>query len=400
MSTKIKNPNAHGNKVSKTRRPFGDPVSDPKPTSNFIEIPADQITKPADLSLSLDSVLSAADIKSINKAGKIVFHVVGDSGGVNGTETQEALAEQMENQIKNAADGAKPAFMYHVGDVVYFNGVSTDYEPQFYDPYKYYPANIFAIPGNHDGDTHTRGTDEPDTEPSLYGFIKNFCADKRQPADESPYRYTMNQPYPYWRLDAPFVTIIGLYSNVDGSLDKANDAAKEQYNWYIDQLKAAPKDKCLIVAIHHPCFSLDTAHGGYGEILQDMDNAATKANRKPDVVFSGHVHNYQRFNRAKGNKDYLFLISGAGGYANQARSMHRLQKDENKEDIVVPFQTTLSDVRLDAYNQTEPGFLRITIDDQYISGEYFVNNFDGTPPPVNADDTFKYDWKNNKAVNV
>jgi len=61
----------------------------------------------------------------------------------------------MQAQIKAAAGGASPRFFYHLGDVVYFNGQSINYPSQFYEPYQYYDAPIFAIPGNHDGDTVT-----------------------------------------------------------------------------------------------------------------------------------------------------------------------------------------------------------------------------------------------------
>src|SRR5207248_1651430 len=86
-------------------------------------------------------------------AGRLVFHSVGDTGGVNGTATQEAVAAAMEDQIKNAPDGQRPAFLYQLGDVIYYNGQSWLYKTEFYEPYQYYPALIFAIPGNHDGDT-------------------------------------------------------------------------------------------------------------------------------------------------------------------------------------------------------------------------------------------------------
>ena len=62
-----------------------------------------------------------------------------------------------------------------------------------------------------------RAGDPPDNEPSLFGFMHNFCDTVSH--DASPYRATMTQPYVYWTLDAPFAKIIGLYSNVDGSLD-------------------------------------------------------------------------------------------------------------------------------------------------------------------------------------
>ena len=89
-----------------------------------------------------------------------------------------------------------------------YNGQQRLYQTEFYEPYQYYPALIFAIPGNHDGDTHVRKNDPPDVEPSLFGFMENFC--DSSPRYANPYRMTMTQPYPFWTLDAPFVTIIGL----------------------------------------------------------------------------------------------------------------------------------------------------------------------------------------------
>jgi hypothetical protein len=69
----------------------------------------------------------------------------------------------------------------------------------------------------------------------------------------------MTQPYVYWVLDAPFVTIIGLYSNVEGSLDARGRNDKQQF--LQTQLSNAPQQKKLVVAVHHLPFSLDSAHG-------------------------------------------------------------------------------------------------------------------------------------------
>jgi calcineurin-like phosphoesterase family protein len=375
----------------KQRRNFGNPISYPKPNVRFINPPGPKTTV---FELDLETVMPDK-VSQINQAKKIVFHCFGDSGGIHGTEVQDAISHQMEGQIENASDNDKAAFLYHLGDVVYFNGMSTHYEEQFYDPYKYYPAEIFAIPGNHDCDTQTQTGDEPDPEASLFGFIENFCDLERRYTLHSSYRKSMNQPYVYWTLNAPYVTMIGLFSNVDGSLDK--DGAKgEQYNWLVQQLKKAPNDKCLIISVHHPIFSLDTAHGGYGEIFNDLKNAFEESKRYPDAIFHGHVHNYQRFNYQVGKKDIPVLIAGAAGYANTANSLHQLQTDAKNTKIVVPFQTTMNEVKLLAYNETDPGFLKITVDDTYLTGEYFINNFGGGTPPVNSDDSFKVDWRRNK----
>jgi 3',5'-cyclic AMP phosphodiesterase CpdA len=130
------------------------------------------------------------------------------------------------------------------------------------EPYQDYHAAIFAIAGNHDGDTKTQAGDPPDNEPSLFGFMQNFCDTASHNA--SPYRATMTQPYVYWVLEAPFTRVVGLYSNVDGSLDARGTS--EQQQWLMQQIAAAPKDKCLSVTVHHPPYSLDTTHGGYPEI--------------------------------------------------------------------------------------------------------------------------------------
>jgi hypothetical protein len=386
-------PRPQSNTYSKTKLIFGNPVASLKPNPRFIPIPAQNV-QPADLSYDLSNLLGAPAINNINSQGQIVFHLVGDTGGVNGTEIEDEIANQMAGQIVANANN-NPSFYFHLGDVIYYNGISTDYNPQFYEPYQYYPAPIFAIPGNHDGDTRVSGKDPKDTEPSLTGFFDNFCATSRTPSPDSPYRYTMNQPWPYWVLNAPFLTIIGLYTNVDGSLDDSKGNTQGQYNWFVQQLKNADPNKCLVLALHHPPFSLDSVHGGYPDILDAIDQAAAEANRYPDAVFSGHVHSYQRFTRTINNQSFLYVIAGAGGYATNEKSMHKLQTDPNNSgQIPLPFQTTRADVVLENYNTQQPGFLRLTADGSNLKGEYFVNSFDNVAASANPFDSFNLDWKN------
>lgn len=356
--------------VGKARRPVGDPVSPLKDMVGFEPIP-----RPAPSTLAVPySVFDPAASHAAEQAGKLVFHCVGDTGGIHGTATQEAIAEAMENQIKSAAAADLPRFFYHLGDVIYFNGQSSLYKSEFYEPYQYYPALIFAVPGNHDGDTHVGQGDLPDTEPSLYGFMQNFC--DTTPQHVTPYRMSMTQPYVYWTLLAPFVTIIGLYSNIDGSLDARGRNDQQQY--LNQQMKSAPADSKLLIAVHHPCFSLDSAHGGCPDILTAIDSAIAASGRAPDAVLSGHVHNYQRFSRQLKGKTVPYLVAGAGGYANDARSMHRLQNGIAGQRL--PFQTTLPDVQLEQYKQDEPGFLRITAAAGGLQFDYFIVPFDGSAP--------------------
>ena len=62
-----------------------------------------------------------------------------------------------------------------------------------------------AIPGNHDGETPKK----------IKEFQDTFCAKTQTvPPDAGViFRQTMTQPGVYWLLDAPFVQIVGLYSN-------------------------------------------------------------------------------------------------------------------------------------------------------------------------------------------
>jgi hypothetical protein len=371
---------------AKQQRPFGDPIAFPKDHPAFVDPP---LTNKTNLVLPLHAVMPD---DWINNAGKLVCHMVGDTGGIHGTDVQEAIAAAMEEQVAAAKPEVKPAFFYNLGDVVYFNGQSDLYRSQFYEPYQYYKPYVFAVPGNHDGDTHVRRGDPPVTEQSLTGFVRNFCDE--QPQHLVPYRATMTQPYVYWTLDAPFARIVGLYSNVDGSLD--GRGSFEQQQWLHDQFRAAPQDRCLIVTVHHPPYSLDRPHGGSPDIVTALEQAMTDTGRVPDAVFSGHVHSYQRFTRTRNGRQIPYVVAGAGGYANTPKLMHQLQTNPaDKSKIKPPFKTTEPDIVLAAYNDEEPGFLRLTIDAKTLTTEYFLVPFTGSPP-AGPKDTFTLNWKTHK----
>jgi hypothetical protein len=372
----IPNATPNANRFSKTRRPFLEPISSPKNNPHFEKPP---ITNNVNLTLPLRVILPDA-AAAATAAGKLVFHVIGDSGGIHGDDVQVAVAEAMEDQIKTAAPADKPAFLYHVGDVVYFNGQSELYGAQFYEPYQYYPAPIFAIPGNHDGDTRVRSGDTPDSEPSLFGFTENFCAP--QPHQISAYRSTMTQPYVYWTLDAPLVTVIGLYSNVEGTLDARGTF--EQQRWLEQQLAGAKsKDGFVIVTVHHPAYSLDKTHGGYPDIVVALDQAMQATGVTPHAVLSGHVHNMQRFTRRFNDREIPYVIDGRGGYANTDRLAHKMQKDDSGEYPATPVKAASEqdpnlDLDLEYYDQESAGFLRVTVTAQELTIDSFSVGFDGS----------------------
>ena len=65
----------------------------------------------------------------------------------------------------------RPAFLFHLGDIVYNFGEARYYYDQFYEPFRNYPAPIFAIPGNHDSFI-VPGTQSADCP--LVTFERNF----------------------------------------------------------------------------------------------------------------------------------------------------------------------------------------------------------------------------------
>src|SRR5262245_33355970 len=128
------------------------------------------------------------------------------------------------------------------------------YYQQFYEPYLHYPAPIFAIPGNHDTDVGV-----PPNHTALKPFMANFCATKpaHLPDAREVERTTITQPNCYWTLTTPLATIVGLATNAPDQ----GEVRQEQADWLVGELRDAPRERALLVALHHPPLSADDHHG-------------------------------------------------------------------------------------------------------------------------------------------
>lgn len=74
--------------------------------------------------------------------------MVGDTGCAQHSMFQSVVASAMAEQTKSeAASDAKPAFLFHLGDIVYNYGETNGYPKQFFGPYEEYLAPIVAIAG-------------------------------------------------------------------------------------------------------------------------------------------------------------------------------------------------------------------------------------------------------------
>ena len=306
---------------------------------------------------SLNTILGETRSRRLKGANQISFHVIGDTGGVKYPVAQQLVADIMDRDF--ADPKRAPAFCYHVGDVVYYNGQRSEYYSQFYEPYRDYQAPIVAIPGNHDGEPL-----HPEAEPSLEAFVRTFCAKKPEllaEAQDAP-RTTMVEPNVYWTLEAALFTIIGLYTNVP----EGGKVADDQLAWFVNEVEKAPTDRALLVALHHPPLSADAHHGGSERMGALLDGAFKKATRLPDLILTGHVHNYQRFTRTIEKRELPYLVVGASGYWH----LHNMAKQENGADLATPWTTPDRDVVLESYCADRHGFLRLTVDKETIIGEY------------------------------
>ena len=333
-------------------------------------LPAPTGLKPYEL--RLEQILGDSAVAGIVQTGQMTFHSAGDTGGINYPFAQQAVAQALEADMQLAHPAA---FFYHLGDVVYFNGERSSYYPQFYEPYADYHAPIFSIPGNHDGDVAPGSTDA-----SLAGFVENFCAVQPHRTAESQevVRDAMIQPNVYWTLKAPFVTIVGVYTNCPegGYVDS------EQAAWLEQEMAAVPIGQALIVALHHPVYSLSGTHVGSQQMGSLLADAISVSKRVPDAIFTGHVHNYQRFTDVIEGWQVPVIVAGAGGYWHQ----HPVMKDpKSGRPIKVPYKGD-AHTTLESYCDDHHGYLRVTVSPKEIVAQYVQvpsqHDAKGTTPTV------------------
>jgi hypothetical protein len=390
--------------------------------------------------------------RAIRKTKVLTFHAVGCTGCHANQQTTTHVAQVMAAHVDHphrfggvrAAERA--AFLYHLGDVVYKHDKDTVgeqsvlspadqqkdfgllYNAQFYAPYAEYAPPIFAIAGNHDG--KDKVPDGPARKSAIHHFLKNFCglSDGEPPDNQSSERRPGRQPYPYWVLQTPVAFIVGLYTNVNnaGQLDNPQDDARPQFDWLVRTLKKlrrARSDKAVLVALHYPPYSaavnflqrgnpnLGPTPRPAGKQLQPLGMLLQEAFRAsgqyPDAVLSAHAHLYQRLLHTHGDgRQIPYLIAGAGGHAPVEKLSKPCAKDQEAAnspthpEVVHPDGLTLpapDRVELAAYNDTDFGFLRITVDGKKhtLTGEYFtVASQPGAVPSLF--DSFTLDLKTHK----
>ncbi|MEU5092440.1 metallophosphoesterase [Streptomyces sp. NPDC021356] len=252
------------------------------------------------------------------EADRFSFMVIGDTG--EGGESQYAVVPG----FLKASQGT--SFAVLASDVIYPVGCTDDYGRKFFQPYRDYPAPIYAIPGNHDW------------YEDLGGFMRVFCDDapplppaprhrppgrawwrallwhRPRPADEqrlaearklrsAPGQQAV-QPGPYWAIDAGPVRIVGIDTGLLGTLDA------EQGAW-LREVSQGPRPKILVTGSplyvdgeHHPCAI--EGGGTVDDIVRDPAHHYVAA-------IGGDIHNYQRYPVDVDGRTVQYVVSGGGG---------------------------------------------------------------------------------------
>ncbi len=274
------------------------------------------------------------------------FVLFGDCA--QGTPGQKKIAAQ--------AYEAKPDYIFITGDIVYGKGLASEYAKNYWPVYNAEEATAkgvpllsstltVAAPGNHDirSSTLEKTPDafayyyywsQPLNGPSVAG---TKFASPLGSIDTRAFLAAAGERFPRmasFSFDYGNVHWTVLDSN--SYMDWADPALRQ---WVESDLKAAQKATWRFVAFHHPPFNTNKEHGS-DQWMRTLSDLFEKYG--VSVVWSGHVHNYQRSypltfaeekpRNAKGvvegkitlDKTYnattntrarapLYIVSGAGG---------------------------------------------------------------------------------------
>ena len=346
--------------------------------------------------LTLAQVLgnNAQIVNTIQASGELVFHALGDCGNTTGPASQNEVVDKMLGDFDEVTNTGIPQFHLLLGDVVYSFGETKYYYDQFYAPYRDYPAPILAAAGNHDGMA------PPDVNaPALEGYLRNFCAQDFEVMPEAGglSRTAQIQPGVFFTLEAPFVTILVLYSNAledpgviadaTGSPSVIGTAQLAFLEAALTRLKRTQYKGAILLAHHHPPYTL-AKHGWSVQMQQQIDAVCAKVGLWPHADLAGHAHNYQRFTRHRSDGTEIpYVVCGNGGHAplqrlNKANGGVTLRapqviQNANPKAASLPPSPLNDQVVFENYDDASYGYLRVIVNAQQLRIEYHPAS-DGT----------------------
>ncbi|MEO7652251.1 MAG: metallophosphoesterase family protein [Bryobacteraceae bacterium] len=217
-----------------------------------------------------------------------------------------------QRQVAYQTHLARPDFVFIPGDIVYSNGRISEYRKKFFPVYNADTASpdsgaplirsipFIAAPGNHDllrSDlalfpdllAYFLYWAQPLNGPIKTAGSQNIPALKGPEADQKAFLAAAKSNYPRmanfsFDYGSAHWTVLDSNPYIDWS-------TRELREWLTKDLAAARKAKWRFVGFHHPGFNSARHH--FDEQRMRLLSEVFEAG-KVHIVFSGHVHNYQR----------------------------------------------------------------------------------------------------------
>jgi predicted phosphodiesterase len=248
------------------------------------------------------------------------FIVIGDPG--EGDASQYALTERYLEIGRR--DDVK--FLIIASDVIYPAGAMTDYEKNFYLPFKGFKKPIYAIPGNHDWFDALEGFNanflEPeaaraalaaraDTDLNLTSTGTNRIDRLVNRARQLRELYRIQnglQHGPFFEIQTSDFALIAIDTGILRTIDDRQRA------WLTEALERA-RGKFIMVIPGHPKYAggTDTSIGenAFSALYATIENAGV------DVVMAGDTHAFEYYiqynNVAAGTRPVYHFVNGGGG---------------------------------------------------------------------------------------
>jgi 3',5'-cyclic AMP phosphodiesterase CpdA len=222
--------------------------------------------------------------------GHFRFVVYGDTRFTDPAD-KEAANPDVRRQLVSAIAETRPRFIVFGGDIAYNGDRANDWK--VYDSettvWRERKIPVFPALGNHDlhGDIHT----------ALANYFARFPALKENR---------------FYAVHAGHCLLLTL----DSSLDEVSGP---QGDWLRERLEHLPKSVDFVfIVLHHPPYTSSSDAKTYGgghsarsaeQKLAAYLEEAQKTLRAHIVVFSGHVHNYERHEHG----GVIYFVTGGGG---------------------------------------------------------------------------------------
>lgn len=253
----------------------------------------------------------------VSKNAKVVFNAQAKApkspdqpfrfiaSGDMGAGTKEA------KQIANGIYKANPDFVAFAGDLVYEYGLMSEYKTKFWPIYNADKVDTVGVPlmrstlfvgavGNHDVDTKDLDKypdalayylfwDQPLNGPvghaggAFVPVLKANDANRKAFTDAAGERYPRMANFSFNYGNAHWTVL-----DADTYVDWTDSTLRK---WVVDDLDNSKDATWHFVLYHHPGFSSSREHF---EQQQMRLLAPIFEKGKVDIVFNGHVHNYQR----------------------------------------------------------------------------------------------------------